>query len=429
MPESPRISVIVATYNWSGVLRYAIESVLWQTWTDFELLVIGDGCTDDSAEVVASFRDPRIFWHNLPENSGHQSAPNNAGLARARGEFVAYLGHDDLWHPTHLAGLVGALEESGAAVAYSWLKMILPSALDARRITGISPDGEAEPRLSLPPSSLMHRRDFIEEIGGWKDYRTIAAVPDADFVFRIHKSGRRFVQVKQLSAFKFPATLRPDSYRDKPSQAQAEYVARMKSEPDFLVRELSDCMELVLRRHPEEITWSNPSPSRPQGEYIRQTRVVRGLEEREIAAPQFPLLPGARLRLAAPEAEPFLWHGWSHAEGDYRWTEADRVAITFAAPADVALRFTIELAPFLLSGKLEAQQVDVVLNGHDIAHLRLTTPELVVHMFELPAACLKLESVLELILPDAVSPINVGAGGDLRKLGLRAAWMEFEPAA
>src|SRR6476619_7155830 len=96
----PVVSVIIATYNWSSVLRYAIQSVLWQTFQDFELLVIGDGCTDDSAEVVASFTDPRIHWHNLPQNSGNQALPNHTGIDMARGQYIAYLGHDDLWYPT-----------------------------------------------------------------------------------------------------------------------------------------------------------------------------------------------------------------------------------------------------------------------------------------------------------------------------------------
>ena len=52
---TPLVTVITATYNWSSVLRYAIQSVLWQTFADLEMLVIGDGCTDDSGEVVSSF--------------------------------------------------------------------------------------------------------------------------------------------------------------------------------------------------------------------------------------------------------------------------------------------------------------------------------------------------------------------------------------
>src|SRR5262245_18234397 len=107
---APRVSVIIATYNRSRVLRFAIRSVLWQSMPDFELTVVGDCCTDESADAVASFEDARVQWHNLPYNSGHQSAPNNRGLELARGEYVDYLGHDDLWHPTHLEKVTATLD-------------------------------------------------------------------------------------------------------------------------------------------------------------------------------------------------------------------------------------------------------------------------------------------------------------------------------
>src|SRR5215216_5001189 len=100
--DLPLVSVVTATYNYSSVLKYAIQSVLWQTYQNFELWVIGDACTDDSEAVVASFGDSRIHWVNLPENSGNQAVPNNEGIARARGKYIAYLGHDDLWYPNHL---------------------------------------------------------------------------------------------------------------------------------------------------------------------------------------------------------------------------------------------------------------------------------------------------------------------------------------
>src|SRR4029453_18799999 len=98
----PSVSVIIAAYNWSSVLRCAIASVLRQTFTDFELWVVGDACTDDSEAVARSFGDPRVHWHNLERNSGSQWAPNNAGAVRARGEYIAYLGQDALWDPRHL---------------------------------------------------------------------------------------------------------------------------------------------------------------------------------------------------------------------------------------------------------------------------------------------------------------------------------------
>ncbi|MGH7485232.1 MAG: glycosyltransferase family 2 protein, partial [bacterium] len=104
----PRVTVIIPTWNRSSVLPYSIGSVLRQTFRDFELIVAGDGCTDDSEQVVSAIGDPRLRWINLPANTRHQSGPNNEALRQARGEIIAYLGHDDLWLPHHLAAHVAA---------------------------------------------------------------------------------------------------------------------------------------------------------------------------------------------------------------------------------------------------------------------------------------------------------------------------------
>ena len=65
-----------------------------QTYSDWELLVVGDSCTDDTEEVVAQFGDARIHYRNLQENCGDQSGPNNAALRMATGRYLAYLNHD-----------------------------------------------------------------------------------------------------------------------------------------------------------------------------------------------------------------------------------------------------------------------------------------------------------------------------------------------
>ena len=65
----PHVTVVMATHNWSTVLPYSIGSVLRQTFSDFELLVVGDGCTDDSESVVAAVGDPRVRWINFIHSS------------------------------------------------------------------------------------------------------------------------------------------------------------------------------------------------------------------------------------------------------------------------------------------------------------------------------------------------------------------------
>lgn len=235
MSSPPRVTAIMATYNWSSVLPYSIGSVLRQTLTDFELLVVGDGCTDDSEQVVASLGDPRVRWINLPANTGHQSGPNNEGLRQARGEIIAYLGHDDLWLPHHLALLVAALDR-GADVAAGIVSIVWPDRSETDP-TFFRPELYG---YGMPPSGLLYRRPVLESLGGWRDYRELrGTVPDADLLQRAHAAGYRIATVPRLTAIKFPAGARRNVYRERPSHEQAQWLAHITADPDFEVVQLA----------------------------------------------------------------------------------------------------------------------------------------------------------------------------------------------
>ena len=272
------MSVVLSTYNWSSVLPYAIRSALWQTYSNFELLVVGDGCTDDSADVVASFGDERIRWHNLASNSGNQSAPNNAGIELARGKYVAYLGQDDLWYPTHLALLVRAMERAAADVGGAITEAIGPPGSNIRRVGWRSLSGPGAAGV-IPPSALMHRRTLVDEIGLWRDFRELRLPPDREFVLRAHAHGKRFATARALTVFKFPARYRPDCYRDKPFEQQARYMRRIETERTFVYRELlaGTFTRLFRREHEPELPERPPGPP-PPGWEITQYRRIRGLE-------------------------------------------------------------------------------------------------------------------------------------------------------
>lgn len=235
----PRVTVIVATYNWSAVLPYSIGSVLRQTFRDFELLVVGDGCSDDSEQVVAAIGDPRVRWINLPANTGHQSGPNNEGLRQARGEIIAYLGHDDLWLPHHLAAHVEALDSAGSELAYS-LCMLVPAG--GAFVWPSLPKPEAG--VFSPPSGMTHRRGVTEELGGWRDYRSMQAhdSPDMELWRRAQTAGRKFAFVPRLSAVKFPAAWRRNVYRERPSHEQAAWLVRIDAEPHLEQELLVGCI-------------------------------------------------------------------------------------------------------------------------------------------------------------------------------------------
>ncbi|HEX7240653.1 MAG TPA: glycosyltransferase family A protein [Longimicrobiaceae bacterium] len=226
----PRVTVVVATYDWSSVLPYSVGSALAQTFADLEVLVVGDGCTDDSEEVVGRIGDPRVRWINLPRNFGQAAWPNNEGLRQARGELVAYLGHDDLWLPHHLAVLVAAAD-AGADLAYA-----ITASVDAQGgepVPAPRLPHPYRPGMWIPPSCVLHRREAALAVGGWRDYRELDVDPEADLWRRIHDAGGRVAFVPRLGAVKFPAAYRRDVYRVRPCHEQAAWSERLRTEPDL----------------------------------------------------------------------------------------------------------------------------------------------------------------------------------------------------
>jgi glycosyltransferase involved in cell wall biosynthesis len=215
----------MATYNWSPVLPYSIASVLDQTFQDFELLVIGDGCTDDSDEVVRSIPDPRVGWHNLNVNTGHQSGPNNEGIRRGRGDIIAYLGHDDLWLPHHLEVLVHAID-GGASLVHGTTLMVVSDnnhyALPALRWRYKSEGW-------IPPTSVAHTRVLVETTGGWRPPRHTGLLEsETELWKRMADTAGPPRWVKRLTSVKLSATRRMGVYRERPHHEQEYWLRRIR---------------------------------------------------------------------------------------------------------------------------------------------------------------------------------------------------------
>jgi len=232
--------VVIPTYNWATVLPWSIGSVLAQSFAEWELWVIGDGCTDESAATVATFDDPRVHWHNLAVNGRSQVGPNNAALARADGGYVAYLGHDDLWLPHHLQILVGALD-AGAAFAFGRQLRIDPG----QRPYVSPPDGYSYSSGDwLAPTSMMHRRDDARAVGGWR-FPDAASTMDAesDLWARLTRWCGHPALLGEVTSLKLPAALRSGVYRERPCDEQAAWWARICAAADpaaFVAEALAD---------------------------------------------------------------------------------------------------------------------------------------------------------------------------------------------
>ena len=228
----PNVSVIIATYNRSAVLRRAVESVWWQGFRDWELIVVGDGCTDDTAAVMASFDDPRIRFVNLPENFGDQSAPNNHGFTLSRGRYIAYLNHDDIWLPDHLERSLAFIEETGADLVYP-----LPINLDRHGrfgCYGVNEELRFDPSFVLTASYWVLRRSLIDDIGPWRAATaTFAHTPSHEFLTRAWRARKILRGFPAATVIVLPSGGRPDSYVTREAREQEQLVACIRHDPNF----------------------------------------------------------------------------------------------------------------------------------------------------------------------------------------------------
>jgi glycosyltransferase involved in cell wall biosynthesis len=196
--DAPLVSVLISAFNSSRFITATIESVLRQTLTDFEILVLDDGSTDDTVERVEAFRDPRIRVSRYP----HRGAPAvlNAGLASARGRYVALLDHDDLWLAAKLDRHVAAFEaHPSAAATFSWSALIdehdRPITVHTTHWRGpIGFRQLLQDYVIGPSSSLVLRRSDVERAGGFDvqlprchdfDLTLRLAFPDANGVVAV----------------------------------------------------------------------------------------------------------------------------------------------------------------------------------------------------------------------------------------------------
>ena len=119
MPLMPMFSVVIPTFNRRDLVARAVRSVLSQTVDDFEIVVVDDGSTDDTAAVIRALDDSRIRLVALPHNRG-PAAARNAGIAAARGQLVSFLDSDDEYLPTFLERTRAALASTDSSIGFSW---------------------------------------------------------------------------------------------------------------------------------------------------------------------------------------------------------------------------------------------------------------------------------------------------------------------
>ncbi|KQS00658.1 hypothetical protein ASG12_07270 [Williamsia sp. Leaf354] len=188
---APTVSVICPTHNRSTAILPTIASVRAQTFRDWQLVVVSDGSTDDTDAVVAEIAraDDRVLFARI-DHHGHPSPARNAGIDLTDGPIVAYLDHDDRWHPEHLQRVVDVVTAGADLVATGGRYVDTAGATTFATSAG---NAVWHPEMQLlgpmfEPSRFAHRRDLLARCGPWKSG---PGVEDWDLLLRMSDAGAR----------------------------------------------------------------------------------------------------------------------------------------------------------------------------------------------------------------------------------------------
>ena len=208
----PKVSVVIASYQHAKFVRQSIESVLDQSFSDFEIVITDDGSMDQTADIVRSIGDPRIKLQVFPENLGACVAMNNA-IERATGDYIAVLNSDDYFLPGKLKRQVRVLDDRKDLAAVFGLPIIVDergALLPEHPLNGVfKPKTQSRHQWlrqfffhgnSLCHPTLMIRRQCYAELGPY-DPR-LAQLPDFDMWIRLSSRYEFDVLGERMTAFR-----------------------------------------------------------------------------------------------------------------------------------------------------------------------------------------------------------------------------------
>jgi glycosyltransferase involved in cell wall biosynthesis len=169
----PAVSIITCTYNRAHLIGETIESIIAQTFQDFEYIIVDEGSTDNTEEVVKSFPDSRIHYFKIPNTQGHLSAMRNFGIKKSQGKYIAFVDSDDLWLPEKLKKQFSALEADNS-IGFSYTDIetfnqreILSKTIYKKSGTfcGSAFEGLIHNEFVICATTLFFRKNCLDKIG------------------------------------------------------------------------------------------------------------------------------------------------------------------------------------------------------------------------------------------------------------------------
>lgn len=249
---SPRVSILLPVYNVAQYIEATIDSILKQTFTDFELLILDDCSTDETAIKIKSINDPRIKFIQNPHNLG-RAGTDNAGLQHARGEYIAKMDGDDICHRERLAKQVNLLDQRpDVNVVGSWMQNFGASNY-LNRYPEQPTAAQVLTLFTLPTGnpSVMLRASLFRELGMQYD-AALRQTEDYDFFARYICELRIFNLQQALINYRVPPDVRKKDILSERAFVSDEVRERLLSSwgVPFTARELQVHNTIAMLERP-----------------------------------------------------------------------------------------------------------------------------------------------------------------------------------
>lgn len=186
------ISIIIPAYNSEKLIKETIESVLKQTYPYFELIIVDDGSTDKTKQIIRSFKDKRIRYI-YQKNSGLPAKARNKGVTFAEGEYIAFLDSDDLWLPDKLKKQIDVIKQdqyiglvgTNAFLLYDRKKTAIHIFNSLK--TGYFSNKTFFPENKIIQSTTLINKKAFDSVGGLKEDKNLKAIEDFDLWVRLYR--------------------------------------------------------------------------------------------------------------------------------------------------------------------------------------------------------------------------------------------------
>ena len=196
MSNNPVVSVVIPAYNAERFIVKTLDSVLAQTYTNYELIVVDDGSFDNTEKVVQEyFAKKKVYGQCIRQENKGIAGGRNTGIRSARGQFIALLDHDDLWVPKKLQKVIETFKLKPQTDLICHNEQIIKDGKNTKVSENSRKNYSSYEELlfkgnSLSPSAVVFRKSLFDRIGGFDESSELNTVEDYDFWLRASRVGK-----------------------------------------------------------------------------------------------------------------------------------------------------------------------------------------------------------------------------------------------